>query len=86
MDNKHEWEKLCESQVTTRLNGVKKSKLQWLWVCSRCEAETILDDGVDPNTSKELYAIGYKELDGSTIMDPVLDTCDIKITKDVMES
>ena len=86
MDNKHEWKKLCESQVTTRLLGVEKSKSQWLWVCDRCETETILDDGIDPNNSTELYGIGYKELEGTTIMDPILDECDVKITKDVMES
>ena len=87
MDNKHEWKKLCESQVTTRLLGVTKAKSQWLWACDRCEAETILDDGVDPNTATELYEIQHhKELDGITIMNPALEECDVKITRDIMES
>jgi hypothetical protein len=83
---KHAWEMISESEVRTRLNGVSTSKVQCLWICDRCDAQTILDKDIDPNTTTELFAIEPMELDGTTIMEPTLDSCDDKIVEDIMET
>ena len=86
----HKWCQVCESEVTTtyRSHSTTRSvvKKQWLWLCSRCGQSTIIDEGQDPESMKALYGIEPLELDGTTIIDPPIGTCDEEFVGSVFRS
>ncbi len=77
----HQWSKISESEVTTSIDGRRTSKKQWLWECSRCGSGTIIDEGQDPEQVPELYGLVPLELDGTTIMNPPILSCDEEIKR-----
>lgn len=77
----HNWSKVSESEVRVTLEGRQTSKKQWLWVCSRCSSGTIIDDGKDPEQLPELYGLVPLELDGTTIMNPLIMSCDEELER-----
>ena len=81
--NGHHWCQVAESEV--RATG-QKAKKQWLWRCPRCGQSTVVDDGQDPEVMKELYGIEPLELDGTTILDPLIESCDNELISSVMRS
>lgn len=74
----HQWEKVGESEVRTHdtATGVRAKKTQTLWVCQRCGSETIIDGQDHPDTKSVLYASEPLELDGTTILEPEIPSCD----------
>ena len=82
----HRWSRVSESEVTTTLNGRSTSRKQWLWICDRCLATTIVDENEDPEQMPTLYGLEPKELDGTTIMEPLIPNCDEEIASKVMDS
>ncbi|MGH6878814.1 MAG: hypothetical protein ACREHV_15750 [Rhizomicrobium sp.] len=72
----HVWEKIGESEVTSRVQGGPMTKkVQCMWVCDQCGSETLIDGPDAPETKPELYGIEPLELDGTTIQNPVIPSC-----------
>ncbi len=79
----HQWEWISESEV--RATG-RKAKKQVLWHCRRCLQSTIVDGDLNPEGTRDLYAMEPMELDGTTIMDPPIESCDREVFKAVMNA
>jgi hypothetical protein len=79
----HKWEWISESEV--RATGAR-TKTQALWHCPRCLQSTIVDGKINPEATRELYAMEPLELDGTTVMDPLIGTCDEELFKAVVNS
>jgi hypothetical protein len=79
----HVWEKVSSSEVSA--TGMR-TKTQDLWVCVRCLQSTIVDSGQEPERMKELYSLIPLELDGTTIQEPPIASCDEEVVNTVMNS
>jgi hypothetical protein len=79
----HKWERIGESEVRTRDSATGKTtkKTEVLWVCEKCSSETVLDSGKDPERESTLYSREPMELDGTTINEPEIPSCDVVIAK-----
>ena len=79
----HQWTWVAESEVTA--TG-RKAKTQVLWNCPRCKQSTIVDKGINPESTRELYGMEPLELDGTTILEPLIEACDIEVFRAVIYS
>lgn len=77
----HTWVRTIESTITA--TG-RKSKTQWIWVCTRCDVTTLVDEGKSPEQMKELYGIEPKAFGNTIFSDPPILSCDEEIISAVM--